>query len=133
MDSRKTIAVCCAVVIENGLVLIARRSGKMSMPDKWEFPGGKIEDGEDPKNCLRREIEEELGVKIFIGDLLGTFMHDYPGFSIILHAFSVKIQSGNLFCQEHSELKWVNPSELRNFDFTEADLPIVKLLQEMKI
>jgi 8-oxo-dGTP diphosphatase len=124
----KEITVCCAIMRNRELILIARRSANMSMPLLWEFPGGKLEKGENPEACLIREIQEELNVAIRINKFIGKFSHPYSNFIIHLLAFEVELIQGIPHASEHQELRWVRVDELKNFTFTEADLPIVELI-----
>jgi len=124
----KEVIVCCAIIREGNRVLIARRSAKMSMPHLWEFPGGKLEQNEKPEDCLIREISEELNILIGNLQFLGDFYHDYPTFRIRLQAFEAKLIQGNPSVNEHEELRWVHKDQLKDFKFTEADVPIVDLV-----
>lgn len=121
------IDVCCAIIVnEQGHVLVAQRSEKMSMPLKMEFPGGKVEKGESPENCLIREIEEELNVKVCILSQQHSHVHHYPDFSIRLIPFICRLLSGNLELKEHHAVEWVIPEKLMNCDWAAADIPVVK-------
>jgi len=97
----------------------------MSMPLKWEFPGGKIHAGETPEECLRRELTEELGITARIGQALPPTTHQYPDFTITLYPFFCAIESGDLIPHEHAELAWLKPDELLFLDWAEADRPVV--------
>jgi 8-oxo-dGTP diphosphatase len=120
--------VTCAVIRRDSRILAARRSASMAMPLKWEFPGGKIHPGETPEACLRRELQEELGVTATIGRPLPPTTHDYPAFTITLYPFECTIDSGNPIAHEHDQLAWLPPEALPNLDWAEADLPIVWFL-----
>jgi 8-oxo-dGTP diphosphatase len=98
----------------------------MSLPLKWEFPGGKINDGESPQECLRREIVEELGVRISVGRLLPSHTHDYAVFTVTLHPFICAIESGQITPHEHAAIVWLTPEELPSLDWAEADLPVME-------
>jgi len=118
--------VTCAIIENNGKVLCARRSESMHLPLKWEFPGGKTEDGEEPEACLKREIREELGIEIIIIERLTSNRHTYPGrkgFELI--PFRCRLAGGVLNIREHKQVKWLEKSELRGLDWAEADIPIV--------
>lgn len=97
----------------------------MSMPLKWEFPGGKIHAGETPEDCLRRELTEELGITARIGPALPPTTHRYPDFTITLYPFFCAIESGELIPREHAELAWLRPDELPLLDWADADRPVV--------
>lgn len=97
----------------------------MSLPLKWEFPGGKVEESETPENCLIREIKEELGVDIEIVSALPANRHDYPTIKINLIPFVCKIVDGKIGLKEHACFKWLNSNELINLDWADADKPIL--------
>lgn len=120
------IHVTCAIIHLEEKVLICQRSIRMKLPLKWEFPGGKIEQGESKEECLSREINEELGLTIQIGQALTTVLHHYSDFSIALYPYLCTLTGGNLHLAEHSKALWVEKEELTNFDWAAADLPVVK-------
>lgn len=119
------ISVACAIIERDGLVLAARRSETMSMPLKWEFPGGKIKDSESPEACLVRELLEELAVTVVVRYPLAPVTWDYDSFSVTLHPFVCKIAEGNIILHEHKEVKWLASAELPSLDWAEADLPVI--------
>ncbi|WP_270087314.1 (deoxy)nucleoside triphosphate pyrophosphohydrolase [Sphingobacterium sp. SYP-B4668] len=124
------LQVTCAIIEHEGKILICQRSSKMTLPLKWEFPGGKIEPGESKKVCLRREIEEELGIQIYIQEELSPVEHHYPNFSLTLYPFRCELCKGQPVAMEHAQAIWIQKSELDNFDWAEADLPIIKEYQQ---
>jgi len=107
-------------------VLICQRSATMKLTMKWEFPGGKIEPEESKEDCLQREIKEELGMILTIDRALNPLEHQYPDFSICLYPFICRWKSGEEVSTEHRQAIWVDTSELLNYDWAEADLPIVR-------
>lgn len=109
----------------DGLVFAARRGARMSLPLMWEFPGGKVEEGESPQEALHRELEEELCVRIHLTGELPPSTHAYPGLVVTLHPFRCRIVSGEITLTEHAEGRWVAPAELPSLDFAPADLPII--------
>jgi len=120
------IHVTCAIIERDNLILAAQRSANMSLPLKWEFPGGKIDYGESPEECLRREIVEEMGIQVSVGKSLSATSHNYPTFSVTLHPFVCSIESGEIVLHEHAAIVWLPPEELHNLDWAEADLPVIQ-------
>jgi 8-oxo-dGTP diphosphatase len=112
---------------ENHVFLARRRQGK-SMAGKWEFPGGKIENDEDPKSALQRELVEELGMVVEVLEFLGENNHSYPDFSIQLSAFKCRYISSINLLNDHDAVEWVDPLRLKEYDLSEADLPFISLL-----
>jgi 8-oxo-dGTP diphosphatase len=121
----KHIHVACAIIEENGKVLATQRSTAMSMPLKWEFPGGKIEPGESPEECLMRELREEIGIDVQIGLALPSHTHEYNAFTVTLYPFVCSFLSGEMILHEHAALIWMKPGELATLDWAEADLPVI--------
>jgi len=120
------IHVACAIIERNGTVLAAQRKGGAKMALKWEFPGGKIEEGEDPETCLKRELIEEMGVHIAIDHPLDPMTHQYSLFAVTLYPFVCNILSGEIMLHEHAAILWLSPEELFSLDWAEADIPLIK-------
>ena len=99
----------------------------------WEFPGGKIETGENPEECLKREIKEELGVSLQIDEKLMTVKHSYTRFRVTLHVFLCIINSGKLAPTQCEDWKWVKKGELDSYPFPAANVKIIKILMEKNI
>jgi 8-oxo-dGTP diphosphatase len=123
---KKHIHVACAIIERDGLTLAAQRSAIMSLPLKWEFPGGKLEEGESPEECLRRELVEEMAVTIAIGRALPQFTHSYDTFTVTLYPFVCTIESDDITLHEHSAAAWLPPGELHTLDWLEADRPVLE-------
>ncbi len=123
------LPVACAI-IENarGEILATRRPPDKALAGKWEFPGGKLHDGEAPRDALVREIREELGVTLTVGERLPHSEHDYGTFRIRLIPFRARIAAGDIDLREHTEARWLNPADLPHLDWAEADVPIVRQL-----
>jgi 8-oxo-dGTP diphosphatase len=121
----KHVHVTCAVIKRDGLVLAAQRSASMSLPLKWEFPGGKIDHEESPEACLRRELVEEMGIHIHVGKSLPLNTHRYPTFTVTLYPFVCSIKSGEIVLHEHAAITWLPPQELHTLDWAEADIPVI--------
>lgn len=98
----------------------------MSMPLKWEFPGGKIREGEEPESCLERELVEEMGIRVSLCAALPTTTHHYPSFTITLYPFVCSIRSGEITLHEHAACAWLPPEELASLDWAEADYPVLE-------
>lgn len=120
------LQVACAIIERRGAVLATQRSTTMSLPLKWEFPGGKIAPGELPADCLRRELIEELGLYITVGHALPQHTHSYHTFTITFHPFVCTIASGEITLHEHAAFSWLPPEDLHTLDWTEADLPVIQ-------
>lgn len=123
--NEKFIRVACAVIVDDGKVLATQRNITMSMPLKWEFPGGKLHDGENPEECLARELEEELGIAVTIRNALPPVQHRYDEFAIELIPFVCTLAAGNLVLHEHRALAWLSPRELNDLDWPAADIPVI--------
>lgn len=123
------IDVTAAVISKNGLVLIARRAKGKHLEGFWEFPGGKLEPGENPEECLAREIREELKVDIVVEAFLMESIYDYGDKVVRLFAYDAKHASGQFELIEHDSILWVSPQELSNFKLAPADVPIAEFLE----
>ena len=109
-------------------ILAAQRPVHKSQGGLWELPGGKVEKDEDPREALKREIREELGVEIEVLNPLPSVRHDYGALSIHLIPFTARIISGHLSPTEHSALCWIAPAQWPDLNWAEADVPILKHL-----
>ena len=121
----KHIHVACALIERDGLVLAAQRSSTMSLPLKWEFPGGKLEVGESAQVCLQRELLEELGITIVVGRPLPHYTHGYDSFTVTLYPFVCTIAADTITLHEHAAIAWLPPWELHTLDWAEADWPVI--------
>ena len=119
------LEVSCAIIEKDGLVLVAQRSEKMSLPLKWEFPGGKLHHNESAGDCLVREIEEELDIQIAVRASLAPSDWQYPDISITLYPFVCDILSGQVCLAEHSSIKWLRADQLLSIDWAAADISVV--------
>jgi 8-oxo-dGTP diphosphatase len=126
--------VVAAVIEKEGLLLVCQRTRHQTMPLKWEFPGGKIEEGEQPRDALRRELEEELGILATIGDEIKRIQHEYPnGGMVELRFFVVREYEREIENRIFREIRWTVPKDLPTFDFLEADLTLVNDLAAGKL
>jgi 8-oxo-dGTP diphosphatase len=122
---KRHLHVACAIIEQEGTVLAAQRSAAMTLPLKWEFPGGKIEAGESPEECLSRELKEELGISVFIGTALSPATHSYPDFTVTLYPFTCRLAGGIITAHEHHALQWIEPHRMPELDWAAADLPVI--------
>ena len=119
--------VVAAVIEQDGKLLVCQRTKHQTMPLKWEFPGGKIEEGEQPRDALRRELQEELGIQAKVGDEIARLHHTYPnGAAVELRFFVVHEFEGEVENRIFRDLQWADPKTLPSFDFLEADAALVK-------
>lgn len=126
----KTIEVVAAIIIKNGKVFATQR-GYGEFKDWWEFPGGKIEKGECPKEALVREIREELDAEIEVGELLGTVEWDYPDFHLTMHCFICSLMSESMHLNEHEAAAWLTRGTLRSVKWLPADEGLIPLIEEL--
>ena len=120
------LKVTCAIITIDGKILVVQRSSTMSMPMKWEFPGGKIEPTETEMECIKREIREELGIEIEVLERLTPSIHQCPSFTIELIPYTAHYLSGDLKLKEHHNYVLMNRDELDRLDWAEADWAIVR-------
>jgi 8-oxo-dGTP diphosphatase len=126
--------VVAAVIEREGQVLVCRRRADQKHPLKWEFPGGKVEDGEEPAEALRREVSEELGIGVEGAEEITRFPFQYPGRPPILLVFyRVPRYSGAIENRDFHELRWATPEELPDLDFVEGDVEFVRRLARDKL
>jgi len=129
LTERRHIEVVAAIIRdENGRIFTTQR-GYGDWKDWWEFPGGKIEDGETPQQALKREIREELDTSIEVGDLLRTIDYDYPAFHLTMHCFICRLSDTGYRLLEHEAAKWLKPEELDSVNWLPADEEIINELK----
>ena len=122
------VEVVAAIVWRDGKILITRRLDHAHLAGLWEFPGGKVEAGESLEGALLREIREELGVEIATGPEVFTIEHDYPTKSVRLHFFNCTVIRGEPQPLDVSDLRWIRPAQLGEFEFPPADAELIKRL-----
>lgn len=122
------IDVTAAIIAREGLILVARRKKGDHLEGKWEFPGGKIEAGETPEECLTRELAEEFGISAKIGEFVCESIHDYQLRTIRLLAYDVLEVAGDFKLESHDEIRWATGTELKEMDLAEADKLILQEL-----
>ncbi|PYX69819.1 MAG: NUDIX hydrolase [Acidobacteria bacterium] len=126
--------VVAALIVRDGNILVCQRTRHQSMPLKWEFPGGKIEEGEQPRDALRRELEEELGIQASVGEEVARIRHDYRGGGTVeLRFFVVEEFLGEIENRIFRDVRWAKRADLSCYDFLDADLELVKDLAAGKI
>ena len=126
--------VVAGLLFHEGRLLVCQRSPDGQFPNKWEFPGGKIEPGEDPKEALRRELQEELRIVAEMGEEVWRTEHQYPGHSPVrLLFFAVRSYSGSVQNRVFQQVVWASLDTLRQFDFLEADRPLIEKLASGEI
>lgn len=131
----KTVRVVAAVIkTENGKgqpIIFATQRGYGDLKGGWEFPGGKIEEGETPQEALKREIMEELDTEISVGDLIDTIEYDYPTFHLSMDCFWCQIVKGDLVLKEHEAAKWLRMDELDSVEWLPADVTLISGIKLM--
>ncbi|MGN0673462.1 MAG: (deoxy)nucleoside triphosphate pyrophosphohydrolase [Anaerovoracaceae bacterium] len=120
----KTVEVVAAIIIKDGRVFATQR-GYGEFKDGWEFPGGKIEQGESREDALVREIKEELDADIRVGSLLETVEYDYPTFHLTMHCFFCELISEDIVLREHEDARWLSDDELGTVDWLPADIGLI--------
>lgn len=122
--------VTAAVLEKDGKILLAQRKRGDALAGKWEFPGGKLEPGETPEACLRRELREEFGVETEIGAFVCSSEFEYKHARIELLVYRARHLSGEFRLNDHDAMAWVRPEDFSGYDLASADLPVVKVLLE---
>ncbi|MBD8969001.1 MAG: (deoxy)nucleoside triphosphate pyrophosphohydrolase [Ruminococcus sp. SR1/5] len=126
MKTIKVVAAVIKAVNKNGEdIIFATRRGYGEFKDGWEFPGGKIEEGETPQEALKREIMEELDTEISVGELIDTIEYDYPTFHLSMDCFWCEVIKGNLVLKEAEDAKWLKKNELDKVDWLPADVELI--------
>ncbi len=125
--------VVAGVLYQNGKFLLAQRSKPDANYEKWEFPGGKVEEGETDQDCLKREFFEELGIIPVVGDYICTVSFEHNERLMEMAAYFVIAYQGTLFAYEHKQVAWVDLKDLTNFVVPDPDIPIIKQLQKLVI
>lgn len=126
--------VVAALIEKESKLLVCQRTRHQTMPLKWEFPGGKIEEREQPRDALRRELEEELGIVADVGDEVARIQHEYPnGAMVELRFFVVRDYRGEIENRIFRDIQWAAPKDLPNYDFLEADQTLVRDLAAGKL
>lgn len=123
------IPVVAGIILNmRGEVLLTQRREEGTLPLKWEFPGGKINEGESLEECLVREIREELGIEVIVERLFHAVNHSYPEKDVLLIAYLCKYAGGEVQLNAHRAYRWVQPMKLEDMDLAPADIPIMRML-----
>jgi len=128
-DAFMIVPVVAGIILnEKGKVLLTQRKEEGTLPLKWEFPGGKIKEGEGPEECLIREIQEELGLEVIVERPFHGVNHSYQEGNVLLIAYLCKYAEGDVRLNAHRDYRWVAPEELEDMDLADADIPIMRML-----
>jgi 8-oxo-dGTP diphosphatase len=135
---KKTVKVVAAMIFatrekdgKEERIVFATQRGYGEYKDGWEFPGGKVEDGETPQEALTREIKEELDTTINVGQYIGTIEYDYPTFHLSMDCFACVIVEGDLVLKEHEAAKWLSKETLYSVDWLPADVTILEEVEKL--
>lgn len=123
---KKNVQVVGAVILSGGKVLCAQRGPRGALAGMWEFPGGKIEPNETPREALEREIAEELQCQVVVREEVASTTHEYDFATITLTTFYCELVAGTPTLTEHSEVRWIPPEEMKSVNWAPADVPAVE-------
>ena len=123
------IRVAAALVFDAGRLLITRRPAGKHLGGFWEFPGGKLEEGESFQDCLQRELREELGIQVSVGELLAAVEHNYPEQTLQIHFYRCALDSGTPSLIECDAMEWITASKLNDYAFPPADADVLAEIQ----
>ena len=128
-DTRKHVQVAAAIIVDDGKIFATQRAHG-EFKDRWEFPGGKIEQGETPQQAAKREVMEELDTEIEVGELFDTVEYDYSAFHLTMHCFLCTVKSGDLVLKEHQAAKWLTRETLDSVEWLPADIGLIEKLKK---
>lgn len=124
------VIVTAAIIKSGNRILIAQRKKGSHLEMKWEFPGGKLENGESPEECLQREIKEELNLNIIVKDIFHVVSYNYDIRNIVMLCYMCEVLSGQPECIECNDFRWITVDDMKNYDFAPADLSVVEKLSK---
>ena len=120
------LLVTAAVILHDGKILLTRRKANVPYPLFWEFPGGKVEPQEDPRDCIVREIREELAIEVAVGGIYDVIYHRYPERTVLVLAYRCHWLSGQIADLGVAEHRWVAPGDIGTFHLLPADVPLAE-------
>ncbi len=129
-ENRKLMIVTAALIERDGRLLACKRPPGGRQPGLWEFPGGTVESGEDPRHALRRELREELGIEAGVGAPYEIVFHRYDFADVLLLFFRAEVVSGTPKPLHHEEIRWLSPGELNSIEFLPADRSLLEKLKD---
>jgi len=130
---KKDIHVVGAVIVRDGKILCAQRNAEKSLPNLWEFPGGKIEENETPKQALAREIKEEMQCEVEVQDKVEHTVYEYDFGIVHLTTYFCELLEGEPILVEHEAIRWLTPKELPVLEWAPADIPAIEKLAQMTL
>ncbi|HEY0713771.1 MAG TPA: (deoxy)nucleoside triphosphate pyrophosphohydrolase [Polyangia bacterium] len=125
---RRRLLVVAALIEQAGRILLSQRRSDQALPNCWEFPGGKVEPGEDPTVALVREIDEELGCQIEVGRIYEVVFHAYPAFDLLMLVYRAEIVAGTPVARQVAQVAWYAPEEIPRLELPPADIPLAARL-----
>lgn len=128
----KTVIVVAGIIVQQGKILVTQRKKDSHQGLLWEFPGGKVEEGEEPRKALQREFKEELGIEVQVGKIFEVVYHSYPEYPILLLVYRCRIEQGTPEVLGCNDLRWVRPSEIEALAMPPADDVIRKRLASLE-
>lgn len=127
------IRVTAAILVHDGMLLIAKRRPTARLPNVWDLPGGRVEPNETPRGCLRRELRERFGIEATVKEFVGSHIHVYDFDTVELMAFKADWEKGDFDSKDHQEIRWAFPHELNQFEFAPADVPFIERIMNGEI
>ena len=127
------IRVTAAILVNDGMLLIAKRGPSARLPNLWDLPGGKIESNETPRECLMRELLEAFGIEVTVKEYVGSHNHTYDFGTVELMVFKADWEKGDFDSKDHQEIRWAFPHELNQFEFAPADFAFIKRIMKGEI
>ena len=128
-----SVKVVAGIIVKESKILLTRRGPEQSLAGFWEFPGGKMEGGESPEDCLKRELYEELGIDAKVGAFVASNIHQYPAVEVDLHAYWVEFNFLDFALVVHDRAEWVEVEQLVYYELSPADIPIAEVVCEQVV